>query len=177
MELAVVIFVALAPRPSRASLPSWSAGTGDVTERTITAYQAYPVEFAGTLPGVAQVLVAWRAIQFGLSREAATRYSRVWVTGLTDIAHEFHDLLALGGHLAPLDLLRAGPPYEFRLNYSTGPVSGKWSLPRLTIVRDPALCRAGIARKGLTCCSTPSMLRWLSTCFRVRVFGWRVLLA
>jgi hypothetical protein len=57
----------------------------------------------------------WRSIQIGLSGEAATRYVREWITGITDVtatAHEIRDLAAAGSGHAARALLPVERPYE-----------------------------------------------------------------
>lgn len=56
-----------------------------------------------------------RAIQIGLSGEAAGQYVHAWITGLADItatAHEIRELVAAGEHQSARALLPAEQPYE-----------------------------------------------------------------
>jgi Domain of unknown function (DUF4291) len=57
----------------------------------------------------------WRSIQIGLSGEAATRYVREWITGITDVtatAHQIRDLVAADAGHAARALLPVERPYD-----------------------------------------------------------------
>jgi len=57
----------------------------------------------------------WRSIQIGLSGNAASQYVHKWITGLSDITanvHEIRDLIAAGKHHTALIGLPAERPYE-----------------------------------------------------------------
>jgi hypothetical protein len=57
----------------------------------------------------------WRSIQIGLSGEAAVRYVREWITGITDVtatAHQIHDLMRTGDHSTARVLLPDERPYD-----------------------------------------------------------------
>lgn len=64
----------------------------------------------------------WRSIQIGLSGEAAVRYVREWITGITDVtatAHQLHDLTRAGDHSAARALLPAERPYDIPVHISS----------------------------------------------------------